>query len=225
MRLNRYIAQCGVASRRKADDLIAAGKVSVSGKTVTDFSYRVKEGDAIEVDGQPIRLKEETIVLAMNKPRGVTTTKSDVHAEKTVMDLLPKEYTHLNPAGRLDRESEGLLILTNDGELLNELTHPSFEHEKEYIVETEQPIHDKALDRLRRGIRMNEGHTGPNEVERLGRKRFSIVLRQGWKRQIRRMVEAVGNSVTMLQRVRVGKLELGTMKPGQYRTVSREDIV
>ncbi|MFH1426149.1 MAG: pseudouridine synthase [Candidatus Kerfeldbacteria bacterium] len=225
MRINRYIAHCGVASRRKADDLIAAGRVTVNGSTVRDFSVDVKDSDVVEVDGTAVSLPGKTTTVAWYKPVGVTTTLSDPHAVATLHDALPKQYQGLKPAGRLDRLSEGLLILTDDGSLIQELTHPSFEHEKEYYVELQDVIHDEKLKQLAKGISLQEGNTGKAEVERLGRKKFRIVLKQGWKRQIRRMVEAVGNSVTMLKRVRIGKVKIGTMKPGEIIEITRQDIL
>ncbi len=224
MRLNRYIAHSGLTSRRKADDFISAGSVTVNGEVTTDFSAQVSNADVVEVNGKRIQTSEATIV-ALYKPIGVTTTKSDPHADVTITDILPEKYQALNPAGRLDRESEGLLIVTNDGELAQQLTHPSFEHEKEYEVEVEKNLTDADLQQLADGVKLKEGVTARATVQRLGRKRFSITITQGWKRQIRRMVESVQNSVTILKRTRIGKLSLGDMKPGDVKEVNKEDII
>ena len=224
MRLNRFLAQAGVASRRKADDIIAAGRVSVNGDVVTEFSTRVGNTDEVLVDGARVELPSEAIIIALNKPPGVTTTLEDKHAERTVVDLLPRDFPRLVPVGRLDKDSEGLLLMTNDGDLVNELTHPSFEHEKEYHVTCEKSVSDEVLQQLRGGIDLEEGSTGLVAVARMDARSFSIVLTQGWKRQIRRMVEAAGNRVTLLRRVRIGKLHLDDLEPGKHRRVARNEI-
>lgn len=225
MRLNRYIAHCGVASRRKADEFIAAGKVRVNGKPVTDFSMQVNEQDSVEVFGQRIKLPEQKTILALYKPRGVVSTVRDRHAETTVIDILPQKYKQLKPVGRLDKESEGLLLLTNDGELHQELTHPSFEHEKEYYIELAHPISNTHLQQLQTGIVLEEGLAKAKQVQRQGKRSLSMVLTQGKKRQIRRMVEALGNSVTLLRRVRIEALQLDDMQPGEVREITKEQIL
>jgi pseudouridine synthase len=232
MRLNRFIAQSGVTSRRKAEALIAAGRVQINGVPATHPAREVKAGDSVSLDGKPIGLPQTTTTIVLYKPRGVTTSLADEHASQTVADLLAAtapELPRLNPVGRLDRESEGLLLLTNDGDLHQQLTHPSFEHEKEYEVRISRPLTDQFLESMAKGMRLTEGHTGRNRVERLKGKgddqTFRITLRQGWKRQLRRMVEAAGEHVTMLKRIRVGRLELGDLQPGQWRPVDRSEIL
>lgn len=230
MRLNKFLATAGVASRRKSDELIAAGKVYVNGEIMTDFSFRVHATDAVEVNGKEIRLPDQHITIAMYKPRGYTTTMDDPHAEKVVADLLPQEYAHLRPAGRLDKESEGLLIFSSDGDFIQQLMHPSYEKEKEYYVETEKPLQDEALQKLRNGIELEEGTTLPATVNREAVNAFTIILKQGWKRQIRRMVKSTGNTVILLKRVRVGKLSvdsqvLAALKPGTCVEVDNTDIL
>ncbi len=214
-----------MASRRKSDQYIEERRVEVNGETVTDFSYQVKPGDVVEVDGLTVEYAEETVILAMNKPKGVTTTMEDRHAEKIVVDLLPKGTPRVVPVGRLDKDSEGLLLLTNDGDLAHRLTHPSFEHEKEYVVTTNRRLTDEELARLANGIDMIEGNTGQAEVTRLEGRQFSIILKQGWRQQIRRMVGRVSAKVVALKRVRVGKLELGELPVGATRPVIKSDIV
>lgn len=225
MRLNRYIAQSGMTSRRKADELIQQGRVVVNEKKINELGYIVQPGDVVTVDGKKIEPAEQKIILAFYKPYGVTTTLEDAHAEKIVSDFVPKDLPRVFPVGRLDKESEGLLILTNDGDLAHELMHPSFEHEKEYHLTVAQPISDQDLKRLEQGILLEEGKTEPAEVHRFSKNSFSLTIHQGWKRQIRRMVEAVGNRVTMLQRVRIGKLTSENLKPGDIRHITREDIL
>jgi len=224
MRLNKYIARSGVTSRRKADYLIETGQVSVNGVVVTDF-MDVTDKDEVVVGGKKISLPDESIIIAVYKPSGVMSTLSDRFAKKTIDELLPADLPRLNPVGRLDMESEGLLLMTNDGELHHELTHPSFEHEKEYEVHLERDILNAELEQLRSGVELEEGMTPLVEVQRLAADAFSIVLKQGWNRQIRRMVGAVNNRVTLLKRVRIGKLQLDTMQPGETRVVTRAEIL
>lgn len=225
MRLNRYIAQSGVTSRRKADDLIKAGRVRVNDLVVTEFSQKVGAADKVEVDGKTIAPPDKKVIIALNKPRGVTTTLDDPHAKRTIVELLPNDLPRLNPVGRLDRDSEGLILLTNDGELHNQLTHPKHGHDKEYIVECEKPLTEKALEELSGGIELKEGNTGLTTVTQINLNTFSIVLRQGWKRQVRRMVEAVDNRVASLTRIRIGKLMLDNLESGQLRHVDRSEII
>lgn len=230
MRLNKFLAACGVASRRKVDAYIEAGRVQVNGETVTDFSTRITTTDIVSVDGEHVSLPKQHTIIAFYKPRGVVTTKGDAHAKQTLLDILPKDLHQLHPIGRLDKESEGLLLLTDDGDLTQQLTHPSFEKEKEYYVSTKNPLTTKQLKALAEGIDLEEGNTGKNTVEQLATHGFRIVLTQGWKRQIRRMVAAVGNDVTMLRRLRVGKLMLGVapiehLTTGKWKEIERSDIL
>lgn len=226
MRLNKYIAHSGLCSRRKADELISRGQVQVNGEVVSEMGLQVQEGDLVEVRGKRISPEQEILIVALHKPGGYTSTMADWHKdEQPVTVLLDKQLPRLNPVGRLDKDSTGLLLLTNDGQLAHELTHPSFEHEKEYQVTTQRRLSDADLQQLAEGITLEEGMTKPAHVERITDTSFSIVLQQGWKRQIRRMVAALDHRVTRLHRVRIGKLELGTIKEGTYRIVQKEDIV
>lgn len=225
MRLNKFIANSGVTSRRKADELIARGRVVVNGVVVTEMGHQVTGDEVVEVDGIPATLPTEKLIVALNKPVGVTTSMEDRHAETLVSELLPPEMPRLTPVGRLDKRSEGLIIMTNDGELANELTHPSFEHEKEYEAKTALPISDQQLQQMRTGVEMEEGITSPAKVQRNGKSAFTIIIKQGWKRQVRRMAEGVGSHIVSLRRVRVGKLQLGTLKSGEHRIIKRSDII
>lgn len=230
MRLNKFLATAGVASRRKADVYISEGRVRINGTTVTDFSYRVAAGDRVEVDGVVVEQPEQHHTVVLFKPRGVTTTMDDPHAPLTVSDILPAEYAHLRPAGRLDKDSEGLLVFSSDGDFIQQLMHPSYEKEKEYYVECQHTVNDDALRQLEQGVELEEGMTKPAQVRRITDSAFNIVLTQGWKRQIRRMVKQVGNHVTLLRRIRIGKLSMNSpllhgIQPGEVREVSKEDIL
>lgn len=225
-RLNKFIAASGVCSRRKADEYIAAGKVKVDGVTITTL------GQTIDVDAQPtvtlrgkiIPRTTEYIYVMLNKPVGYTVTKADRYAAKLVMELLPKELQHLKPVGRLDRDSEGLLLFTNDGALAQRLTHPSFQHEKEYQVTVRESMTDDDIRRLRHGIILEEGNTGRAAVKKINEHTFTIVLKQGWKRQIRRMAKVIRKHVIQLCRVRIGKLQLGNLKTGQWRYIAKAQV-
>lgn len=225
MRINKYIASCGVSSRRGADALIADGRVTLNGKVVTDFGVNVVDGDEVTVDAKVITPRRETVTIAIYKPRGVTTTLSDPHADKTITDILPHSLPRVNPVGRLDKDSEGLLILTNDGDLHNELMHPSFEHEKEYEIVFSAPLTLQQKKQLEEGVRLEEGVAKAVRIQQTGKRSCTMVLTQGWKRQIRRMVEGVGNRVTMLKRIRIGKLSVDGIEPGHIRTIERSDIL
>lgn len=230
MRLNKFLATAGIASRRKADAYISEGRVRINGSVVTDFSYRVQPSDRVEVDGQPVEQPQEHHTIVLFKPRGVTTTMDDPHAEQPVSDILPAAYKHLRPAGRLDKDSEGLLVFSSDGDFIQQLMHPSYEKEKEYYVECERAVSDRALEQLEQGIELEEGVTKPARVVRIAENAFNITLTQGWKRQIRRMVKKTGNHVTLLRRIRIGTLSMNSpqlhgMQPGEVREVNKEDIL
>ena len=223
-RLNQYIASCGVCSRREADRLIEAGKVTVNGVPAAPGT-RVLSSDVVTVDGRPLKGSQDKIVVAYYKPVGVTCTSKDPHAKRTLAEAFsyPVRLTY---AGRLDRDSEGLLLMTNDGELIDAMMRGSFGHEKEYIVRVRSRISDADLERLKKGIWLPELEvkTRPCKIERLGDHTFRIVLTQGLNRQIRRMCKAVGNEVKRLKRIRVLNIELGAMKPGEQRRISGQEL-
>lgn len=229
VRLNKYIAQTGLCSRREADALISAGHVRVDGEVATLGSKIDLSADVLPdvlVRGQSLASQPTNFTyIMMNKPKGYTVTKAHFKNERGIMELLPDNLRHVNPVGRLDKNSQGLLILTDDGELIQQLTHPSFEKEKEYEVRAREPLTDEMLLQLQNGVRLEEGNTGHNYVRQLDDNSFSIVLHQGWKRQIRRMLEAVGNRVDELTRVRVGRLDLGKIPVGKWMVIQKEDIV
>lgn len=227
-RLNRALALCGLASRRKADDFIRDGLVKLNGKVVTDFSLLVDlERDELEVDGESVSgLPFDYIVL--HKPRKIVTTTHDERGRRCVLDLLPESMGHLKPVGRLDSDSEGLLLMTNDGSLAKLLTHPSHEVPKLYVVTVEGRISDSDLMTLRNGVQLSEGRTKPCEVRKISAKSdqtiLEIELLEGRNRQIRRMCAKVGYSVTRLVRVAIGGLQLRELGPGKWRRLSNEEV-
>jgi pseudouridine synthase len=226
-RLQRTLARAGIASRRGAEDLIVAGRVRVNDR-VAELGDRVDpKSDHITVDGVPIPADPELRYFALHKPAGVTTTLRDPHAERSLADLLP-EGPRVVPVGRLDRDSEGLLLLTNDGDLAHRLQHPRFGVEKEYLVEVEGAISKPAVSRLTGGVELEDGvaravRTGRVQRSR-GRSSLPVVMAEGRKREVRRMLEAVGHPVTRLVRVRFGPVRLGRLPAGKHRPLSPEEI-
>jgi 23S rRNA pseudouridine2605 synthase len=222
VRLAKYLAHAGVASRRRSEKLIAGGSVRVGGEVVRDPARDVGEGDRVEVDGREVAAAEPREVWAVNKPRDVVSTAREPGARRAVTELGESER-RLYPVGRLDADSQGLILITNDGELANRLTHPRYEVPKTYRVELGRPPSDHDLDRLRQGVELDDGPTLPARASRVGETEVEITLREGRKRQVRRMVEAVGNEVVALRRVRIGSLELGSLPEGTARRLSPEE--
>jgi 23S rRNA pseudouridine2605 synthase len=222
VRLAKYLAHAGVASRRSAEELIAAGKVSVGGEVVTDPARDVDESADVAVAGKPIS-PEPREVWAVNKPKGVVSTAREPGKRRAVTQLVDSPR-RLYPVGRLDADSTGLILLTNDGELANRLTHPRYGVPKTYLLELARPPSEPDLDRLRKGVRLEDGPTAPAEVERLGERRVEITIREGRKRQVRRMAEAIGNAVEGLSRIRIGPLDLGDLRRGEARRLDRREI-
>jgi 23S rRNA pseudouridine2605 synthase/23S rRNA pseudouridine2604 synthase len=223
MRLQKYLSAAGVCSRRRGEELISQGLVKVNGEKVTQLGTSINpELDRVEVAGQVIRKSKALVYIMLNKPKGYITSRSH-RGEKIVFDLVDVPE-RLNPVGRLDKDSTGLLILTNDGELHNRLIHPSFDHEKEYEVKVANFLDDRALEALRAGVVFEDQKTRPATVKRLGEKLFRIILKEGRKRQIRRMVEVIGNQVTALHRVRMSTLYIGDLKTGQWRYLTPKEI-
>jgi 23S rRNA pseudouridine2605 synthase len=222
VRLARYLAHAGVASRRSAEQLIAAGRVRVGGKVVTDPALDVDEDSGVEVNRRPIQ-PEPTEVWAVNKPAGVVSTARETGRRRAVTELVDSEK-RLYPVGRLDADSTGLLLLTNDGELANRLTHPRYGVPKTYRVRVARPPAFRDLERLRRGIRLQDGRTAPAEVARTDEREIEITIREGRKRQIRRMVGAIENEVEELARIRIGALELGGLRRGEARRLSQGEV-
>ncbi|HSX42374.1 MAG TPA: pseudouridine synthase [Candidatus Saccharimonadales bacterium] len=223
MRLNHFLAAAGLASRRAADKLITGGQVKVNDQTVTELGTKVDPAaDRVVYNGKKITLEEKIVTYLLNKPRGVVTTAHDPDGKRTVLDLVPK-LPRVFPCGRLDEETQGLVVLTNDGNLCFQLTHPRFEHEKEYVVHATAKNPAAALEKLRSGVTLTDG---PAKADRLtdvtikGQKViFTIIIHEGRNRIVRRMSAKAGLEVTSLTRIRVGKYRLGELKPGQWRTI------
>ena len=227
MRLQVYLSHNGVCSRRDAMDIIQAGRVKINHRVVKEPSTPVTGGEEITVDDQKIGIKEYACVM-LNKPAGFTTTKDDMHADKTVMDLLPSSMRHLAPVGRLDRDSEGLLLLTNDGDLAYHLTHPKFHSDKTYLVRVKGELTKSKQSKIEDGVLVEDKKTAPcriMEVKYNGMDtEFKITLNEGRKRQIRMMAKSVGHYVTYLCRLSMGKLQLGSLPKGQWRILEPEEI-
>ena len=223
-RLNKYLAQCGVCSRREADKLIESGKVFVNGH-VADMGCKVIPTDEVRVGKKVLGGRTKTAVLAFYKPVGVICTEKDKYAEKVINDDIrfPVRVTY---AGRLDKDSEGLLLLTNDGDLINALMRGTNGHEKEYIVKVNQEITDTFIEEMQKGVYLKEleTKTRPCQVEKIGKFTFRIILTQGLNRQIRRMCKTLGYEVTHLKRVRVMNVLLGKLVPGKYREVTGTEL-
>jgi 23S rRNA pseudouridine2605 synthase len=222
VRLAKYLAHAGVASRRAAEGLIAAGKVRVGGEVVTDPARDVDEGSAVAVGGRSVA-PEPREVWAVNKPAGVVSTASEPGKRPAVTELVDSER-RLYPVGRLDADSTGLILLTNDGELANRLTHPRYGVPKTYRLRLARPPSDADLDRLRGGVRLEDGPTGPAEVVRRGERGIEVTIREGRKRQVRRMAEAIGNEAQSLTRIRIGSLVLGELRRGEARLLEKGEI-
>jgi 23S rRNA pseudouridine2605 synthase len=222
MRLAKFLAHGGVASRRKAEEIIAKGLVTVDDEVVTDPARDVSDANDVRVNGEPVAA-EVREVWAVNKPLGVVSTAREPGGRTAVVELV-RSTARLYPVGRLDADSTGLLLLTNDGELANRLTHPRYEVAKTYLVELRRPPSEADLRRLAGGVELEDGPTAPAEVRRRGERRIEVVLREGRNRQLRRMAEAVGNDVVALRRVRFGPIELGDLTEGAARRLAPEEI-
>ena len=230
MRLQKYMAMCGVAARRKCEEIIAAGRVTVNGLLVTEMGTQVEEGDVVAVDGQTIHPEEEKRYILYHKPAGEVTTVSDEKGRETVMDRFRDFPVRVYPVGRLDYDSEGLLLLTNDGELAQRLTHPSCEVDKVYLARVTGNPSNEAIDKLRRGVFMegDERRTYPASVRVVRDESLYsdivVSIHEGRNRQVRRMFDAVGHKVLLLRRIRFGTLELGDLRRGEWRELTQEEI-
>jgi 23S rRNA pseudouridine2605 synthase len=224
VRLAKYLATAGVASRRKAEELIRAGRVTVAGEPITDPACDVTDASRVAVDGRTVTSLSERVVYALNKPAGVVSTARDPQRRPTVVALIPSTL-RLYPVGRLDLDSSGLILLTNDGELAHRLTHPSFEVEKTYRVTVARgPIRSAAIEALRRGVELEDGRTSPARVRRVLADTLEITIHEGRNRQVKRMCEAVGHRVKQLERIRFGSLSLDGLSPGAHRRLSEAEV-
>jgi 23S rRNA pseudouridine2605 synthase len=222
VRLAKYLAHGGVASRRKAEEIIAKGIVTVGGEVVTDPARDVGDGDDVRVNGAPVGA-EAREVWAVNKPVGVVSTAREPGERRAVVELVDSK-ARLYPVGRLDADSTGLLLLTNDGALANRLTHPKYEVAKTYRARLAKPPREVELRRLREGVELEDGPTAPAQVKAAGEREIEIVLREGRNRQVRRMVEAVGNRVVALERIAFGPLQLGGLGVGKSRRLTDREL-
>lgn len=224
VRINKYLADAGVASRRQADKLVESGVVTINGVTAKNAD-RVSPGDKVCVKGKQVHAEEEKHVVAFYKPEGVTCTKKDKYAKVTIDDVF-RYPLRLNYAGRLDKDSKGLLIMTNDGELIDRMMRARNHHEKEYVVKVNNRITDVFIRKMSQGVYLEELEvtTRPCKVEQIGDYTFRIVLTQGLNRQIRRMCHVCGYKVESLMRVRVMNIEVGSLKPGEFRRIEGEEL-
>jgi 23S rRNA pseudouridine2605 synthase len=229
LRLQAFLARAGVASRRASEELIAKGRVSVNGHVVTTPGTKVRPGaDRVAVDGIDVA-PSETIWVALHKPPGYVTTRHDNYGRRTIYDLLPDRFHALFHVGRLDRDSEGLLLLTNDGDTANRMLHPRFGTTKEYLADVEGKLGNDAMRQLLKGVELEDGIATAEEVTRLHQTdvntfRVRVVLREGKKREIRRMMDAVGHPVVRLIRRRFGPVELGELPLGKWRVLSEHEL-
>jgi pseudouridine synthase len=228
VRLQKYIAMCGAASRRGAETLIVAGRVKVNGKCVTELGTKVEEGDTVELDGRVLSVEQDKLYIMLNKPVGCVTTASDQFGRKTVLDYVTGLSERVYPVGRLDYDTSGLLLLTNDGELTYRLTHPKHNVDKTYIAEVDKPLDNADVERLKNGVMLDGRMTAPAKVKLMGSSKgltkVRITIHEGRNRQVRRMFESVGARVKTLQRVSIGELSLGELRCGEYRALSEDEI-
>jgi 23S rRNA pseudouridine2605 synthase len=222
VRLAKYLAHCGVASRRKAEAMIAAGRVTVAGEVVTDPARDVGRRSGVAVDGEAVR-PEPREVWAVNKPLDVVSTAREPGSRRAVTELVRSER-RLYPVGRLDADSTGLILLTNDGELANRLTHPRYGVARTYRATLRRAPSERDLDRLRRGVELDDGPTQPAKVRRAGKRGIEITIREGRNRQVRRMAEAIRNDVVVLRRVGFGSLRLGRLGEGEARRLRAPEV-
>jgi 23S rRNA pseudouridine2605 synthase len=223
VRLNRFLAAAGLGSRRHCDELIAAGRVAINGRVCTDFSVQPGERDHVKVDGKLVH-GERRLDIMLHKPAGFVSTRSDPNARDTIFDLLPPHLPRLFNVGRLDAQTEGLLVLTNDGELAQRLTHPRYKVEKEYEVTLDRPWDPMLASKLLKGIMLDGQRARLEKIQDIKPTRLRVTLRQGINRQIRRMFYEAGYDVKRLIRVRVGRLRLGDLPRGHWRPISKAEL-
>lgn len=222
MRLGKYLAHAGVASRRKSEAIIAAGRVTVDGQQVVDPAFGVPGGAEVRVDGVPVEAEPREVWM-VNKPLDVVSTADEPGRRQAVVDLVPSDL-RLYPVGRLDVDSTGLILVTNDGELANRLSHPRYEVPKTYRVKMGRPVTAQMVEKLAEGVELDDGPTAPAEVRKLGPEEIEITIREGRNRQVRRMAEAVRNRVTALERTGFGSLRLGRLPLGRHRLLDEHEV-
>lgn len=229
MRINKYLAMCGVASRRKCDEILLQGKVKVNGKVCKEPGFDVSDSDQITVDNKPVKLVNNFVYYKLNKPKGYLTTLSDDRNRKTITDLLRGVHARVFPVGRLDYSSEGLLLVTNDGETANIFMHPRNEIFKKYIVKIEGGITPEQIKKLEKGVSIGEGIvTGECKINLLEKDdkstRLEFIISEGKNRQIRKMLENQGKSIIMLKRVQIGEIALGGLSRGEYAALNKKEM-
>ncbi len=229
MRLNKYLAKADIASRRRADELIANGHISINGQVVTNLGTQVDEAsDVVAVDGIPVKPVSDHIYIMLHKPVSYLVTRQDEFGRPTVMSLVGKYAKSVKPVGRLDRNSSGLLLLTNDGELAFRLTHPRYKIDKVYLVKAEGYLSDDQIEKLEKGVMIEGGMTASAIIKIVSRtdqiSRFEITIHEGRKRQIRMMCNAVGHDVIALKRLAFGNLKLGLLDEGKYRLLTQKEV-
>lgn len=228
MRINKYLAQSGLASRRKAEELVTSGRVKVNGKVIHDLATDIKPSDLVFVDGKNVRASTNFVYYKLNKPKGYLTTVSDDKDRKTVMSLMRGVHARVFPIGRLDYDTEGLLLMTNDGDLANTLTKPNSEIKKTYLVNISAPISKDEIKTLSNGVDIGEYITKPCSVELIDMTadsaRLKVTITEGKNRQIRKMFSAVGKEVTFLKRVQIGEIRLGGLSRGEYAPLNAKEL-
>ncbi|MFS0689458.1 23S rRNA pseudouridine(2604) synthase RluF [Sporosarcina sp. 179-K 8C2 HS] len=221
MRINKFLSEAGIVSRRGADKWIEDGRVTINGQPA-ELGSRVEQGDEVRVDGKPVKTEDQLVYIALNKPVGITST-TERHIEGNVVDFVnhPLRIFHI---GRLDKDSDGLLLLTNDGDIVNEILREEHGHEKEYIVTVDRPITKEFIKNMESGVEILDTITKPCKVKQLGPRKFNITLTQGLNRQIRRMCSALGYNVRRLQRTRIMNIHLGNLPIGQWRELTDKEL-
>lgn len=223
VRLNKFLASCGVASRRGSEELIQQGRVEINGRIVLDLATRVQPDDHVKFDGKLLRTQSDLTVV-LNKPKGYLCTKDDPQGRKLIYELLPAKFSKLNYVGRLDYQSSGLILLTSSGDLVEQLTHPRYHVEKEYEVNVERPFHAELIPKLLEGIHISEGLAKAESVKYETRRRLRVVLTQGYNRQIRRMFSRLGYKVKSLERIRIGSLTMPDLSTGEYKVLTHKEL-
>jgi 23S rRNA pseudouridine2605 synthase len=223
MRLNRFLAAAGVGSRRHCDELIAAGRVTINGQVCTNFSAQPTPRDHVKVDGKLVHL-DLPLTIMLHKPAGFVSTRKDPHARDTIFNLLPPKFNRLFNIGRLDAQTEGLILLTNDGDLAQRLTHPRYKIDKEYVVTLDRPWDPVLTPKLLKGIVIEGKRARIEKIHAIAPARLRAILHGGINRQIRRMFEAIGFRVKHLVRIRVGNLRLADLPPGHYRPLTKREL-
>lgn len=223
IRINKYIASCGVCSRRNAEEIISSGRVKINGQVVTELGVKINDGDVVEVDNKKISLEQEKVYIMLNKPRGYVTTSKEQFGRPSVLDLLDVKQ-RVFAVGRLDMDSEGLLLLTNDGDFANKIIHPTKHIAKTYEVILKKEISSEDIEKLKRGVDIGGYITRPAIVEKVNDKKIVITIYEGKNRQVRKMCEAVDNKVVNLKRLSIGDLKLDNLETGKYISLYENDI-